>query len=103
MPEGAGDARPARAETRDKLIGSVASGRRWLAEVVSGRASIGEIATRECCSERRVSMVLSLAFLSPALVKAATDGRLPRGVGVSRLFDAPAEWDRQHQMLGLPI
>ncbi|MGD9714165.1 MAG: recombinase family protein [Thermomicrobiales bacterium] len=29
-------------------------------------------------------MTISLAFLSPALVKAALDGRLPRGIGVRR-------------------
>src|SRR5712692_2684578 len=29
-------------------------------------------------------------------------GRLPHGMGVARLADMPAEWSRQHQMLGLP-
>jgi site-specific DNA recombinase len=47
-------------------------------------------------------MTISLAFLAPSLVKAAIDGRLPRGVGVTRLFDLPAEWTKQHQILGLP-
>jgi hypothetical protein len=32
--------------------------------------------------------------------KAAVDGRLPRGIGVGRLFDAPVAWSRQQQMLG---
>jgi hypothetical protein len=27
--------------------------------------------------------------------------RLPRGIGVTRLRDAPVEWSRQHAMLGL--
>jgi hypothetical protein len=47
-------------------------------------------------------MTISLAFLAPDLVKAAIDGRLPYGLGVARLTDLPAEWSRQHQMLGLP-
>jgi hypothetical protein len=47
------------------------------------------------------TMTISLAFLAPSLVKAAVDGRLPRGIGVARLFDAPVAWSRQHQMLGL--
>jgi hypothetical protein len=47
-------------------------------------------------------MTLSLAFLAPDLVKAAIVGRLPHGMGVARLADMPAEWSRQHQMLGLP-
>jgi hypothetical protein len=46
-------------------------------------------------------MTLSLAFLAPDLVKAAVDGRLPHGMGVARLTDLPAEWSRQHLMLGL--
>jgi hypothetical protein len=46
-------------------------------------------------------MTISLAFLAPDLVKAAIDGRLPHGMGVARLCDLPAEWSRQHQMLGL--
>jgi hypothetical protein len=44
---------------------------------------------------------ISLAFLAADLVKAAIDGRLPHGMGVARLTDLPAEWSRQHQMLGL--
>jgi hypothetical protein len=46
-------------------------------------------------------MTVSLAFLAPELVKAGVEGRLPRGIGVTRLRDAPAEWSRQYTMLGL--
>ena len=46
-------------------------------------------------------MTISLAFLAPGLVNAAIEGRLPRGMGVARLCDMPAEWSRQLQMLGL--
>jgi site-specific DNA recombinase len=59
------------------------------------------IAHRENCSPRKVNMLISLAFLSPPLVKAALEGRLPRGVGVTRLCDMPSEWSRQHMALGL--
>ena len=44
---------------------------------------------------------ISLAFLAPDLVKAAIEGRLPRGIGVTRLRAAPVEWSRQTAMLGL--
>jgi hypothetical protein len=47
-------------------------------------------------------MTISLAFLAPNLVSAAIKGRLPRGIGVERLRDAPIEWSRQYAMLGLP-
>src|SRR5258706_12194201 len=46
-------------------------------------------------------MTISLAFLAPDLIKAAVEGRLPRGIGVERLRDAPAEWGRQFETLGL--
>jgi site-specific DNA recombinase len=62
---------PIRAESRTRLVAAIARGR------------------------------LSLAFLAPSLVKAAVEGRLPRGIGLARLIDAPAEWDQQHRMLGL--
>ena len=96
------DVRPIRSETRVALVTSIAFGRRWLDEVLTGNAAdVEQIAAREKCSARQVNMTISLAFLSPTLVKAAIDGRLPRGVGVARLRDAPAEWSRQHSMLGL--
>jgi hypothetical protein len=46
-------------------------------------------------------MTISLAFVAPALVKAALEGRLPRGIGVASLRDAPAQWSRQFERLGL--
>jgi hypothetical protein len=70
-------------------------------EIVTGAVSIDQIALREKCSVRHINMTVSLAFLAPGLVKAAAEGRLPRGIGVSRLFDPPAEWSRQFRMLGL--
>ena len=98
------DVRPIRSETRATLIAAIARGRRWLNELVKGSDVTPEtIARREDCSPRKVSMTISLAFLSPALVKAALEGRLPRGIGVTRLCDMPAEWSRQHRVLGLDL
>ena len=96
------DVRPIRSETRLALVTSIACGRRWLDEIITGAAAdVEQIAAREKCSVRQVNMTISLAFLSPTLVKAAIDGRLPRGIGIARLRDAPAEWSKQHAMLGL--
>ena len=53
------------------------------------------------CSVRQVTMTISLAFLAPDLVRAAVEGRPPRGIGVERLRDAPPEWSRQFEALGL--
>ena len=94
--------RPIRAEMRVALVTAIARGRRWLDELISGTAhDVDQIAAREKYSVRQVNMMISLAFLSPRLVNAAIDGRLPRGVGIARLRDASAEWSRQHAMLGL--
>ena len=96
------DVRPERTERRARLVNAIARGRRWLDEIVSGSITdIEQIAAREHCSVRQVNMTISLAFLAPDLVRAAVEGRLPRGIGVERLRDAPAEWSRQFEALGL--
>ncbi len=94
--------RPTRIERRARLVSAIARGRRWLDEIVSGSATdIQQIASRQKCSVRQVNMTISLAFLAPDLVRAAVEGRLPRGIGVERLRDAPVEWSRQFEALGL--
>src|SRR5262249_47476000 len=96
------DPRPIRAETRAKLITAIATGRRWLDELIAGTATnVEQIAQRETCSIRRVNRTITLAFLAPTLVQAAVDGRLPGGIGVASLRDFPVEWKRQHEILGL--
>jgi hypothetical protein len=96
------DVRPERFERRARPVSAIARGRRWLDDVVSSRVtSVAELCTREKCSVRQVNMTISLAFLAPNLVKAAVEGRLPRGIGVERLRDAPTEWHRQFEALGL--
>jgi hypothetical protein len=94
--------RPTRIERRARLVRAIARGRRWLDEIVSGAVTDAQqIAARQKCSLRQVSMTISLAFLAPDLVIAAVEGRLPRGIGVERLRDAPAEWSPQFEALGL--
>ena len=96
------DTRPIRSESRAVLITSIAQGRRWLDELIADPTlRVEGIARREGCTVRQVNMTLSLAFLAPDLVKAAIEGRLPRGLGVRRLRDLPSEWSRQNQVLGL--
>ena len=78
-----------KAERRTALIKSIARGRAWLDEIVSGTVSIEAIAARQKCSVRHVNTTISMAFIAPALVKAAVEGRLPRGIGIATLRDAP--------------
>jgi DNA invertase Pin-like site-specific DNA recombinase len=97
-----GDVQPEQFERRARLVGAIAKGRQWLDDVVSGRVTtVQEICIREKCSVRQVNMAISLAFLAPNLVKAAVEGRLPRGIGIEVLRDPPTEWAKQFEALGL--
>ncbi len=94
--------RAMRSETRSTLVRSIAVGRRWLNEIADGStASPDIIAAREGCSTRHVTKMMSLDFLATDLVKAAIEGRLPHGVGLTRLTGAPIEWSSQWAALGL--
>jgi site-specific DNA recombinase len=94
--------RPIRSENRALLVASIVRGRRWLKELLANPdTNVERIAARDGCSVRKVNMTISLSFLAPDLVTAAIEGRLPHGMGVARLCELPAEWSRQHRMLGL--
>ena len=85
-----------------RLVSAIARARRWLDEIVSGKAAgIEAIAARERLNERSAHMTLSLAFLAPHIVKAAVDGALPRGFGTSRLTDMPVSWAKQRKTAAL--
>jgi len=94
--------RPIRSDARERLIAAISQGRSWLDELVSGTSKdVTDIAARERRSVRWVNKRISLAFLAPSLVKAALDGKLPRGISHARLCDLPPEWSRQYRALGL--
>jgi len=90
-------------ERRATLVKSIARGRAWLDELIGTATSTEQIAVRNNCSVRHVNMTISLAFVAPTLVKAAIEGRLPRGVSAASLSDAPAEWSQQLKRLGLDL
>jgi site-specific DNA recombinase len=97
-------ARPIRPEARGKLLGYIAKGASWLEEILSDPAArIETIAAREGLHQRSARSILSLAFLAPDIVKGALAATLPRGFGVSRLIDLPANWAQQRIALGLPM
>ena len=94
--------RPMRTKARAVLIDALRDAHRWLDELTTdSNHTIESIAAREKKTERSIRMTMSLAFLSPALVKAAIDGRLPRGFGIKRLMDLPMAWSDQWSALGL--
>jgi hypothetical protein len=61
------------------------------------------IAAQEGVSERSVRNLLSLAFLATDIIKAAVEGRLPLGFGVSRLVNMPIDWEEQMRHLGYEL
>jgi site-specific DNA recombinase len=94
--------RPLPTSARLVLMKALRKAHRWLEELLTGpNQTIEAIAARESKSERSIRMTLSLAFLSPDLVKAAIEGRLPRGFGHTRLIDLPIAWSDQWAALGL--
>ena len=104
--QGANDAktyaRPMPANARAILIDALRDAHRWLDELLSDpRLTVESIASREGKSERSIRMTLSLALLAPEMVKAAVEGRLPRGFGLKRLVDLPMAWPDQWGALEL--
>ena len=94
--------RPMRAEARALLIDALRDAHCWQDELIRDPScTIASIAAREKKTERSIRMTMSLSFLSPALVKAATEGRLSRGFGVKRLMDLPMDCAHQWSALGL--
>jgi site-specific DNA recombinase len=93
--------RPIRAEARARLLEAIAKARLWVDEIVSGKVTGTDvIARREALSERSIRMTLNLAFLAPDVVKAAENGTLPHGLGLSDMTDLPMKWSDQREILG---
>jgi site-specific DNA recombinase len=104
VPQGAlrENVRPERPERRARLVSAIARGRQWLDELLTGSIlNVEQLAKRERCTVRQVNLTLSLAFLAPSLVRAAVEGRLPRGINIERLRDPDPTWATQFQDLGL--
>jgi site-specific DNA recombinase len=100
--DGNATARPMRAEARAILIDALRDAHRWLDELLSDpRLTLESLALREGKTDRSIRMSLSLAFLAPDIVKAAVEGRFPRGYGLKRLVDLPMAWPDQWRALGL--
>jgi hypothetical protein len=102
MANGKTSAKPMRANARAILLDALRHSHRWLDELLSDPLQTLEaLALREGKTDRSIRMILSLAFLAPNIVKAAVEGRLPRGFGLKRLVDLPIAWPDQWRALGL--
>jgi site-specific DNA recombinase len=99
-------AKPAmEAETREALLAAVAKARGWIDEIRLGRSgSFAEIAKREVQGERRIRLLVPLAFLSPRIVAAIVDGTAPMDLTVTSLARAlPYSWAEQEQRIGFSL
>ena len=82
--------------------GSLARGRTWFDELVTGRAlSLQALAERDGITRRYIRRLVGLAFLSPELVDAILQGRQPVALTTTRLteLDLPLDWADQHRLL----
>jgi site-specific DNA recombinase len=96
------DQRPIKTEVRTHIVRAVALGRRWLGELTSGKVGSTEfLALREDRSKRSIHMHLSLAFVAPDIIAALIEGKLPRGIGITKLVDLPYDWGAQRKVLGI--
>lgn len=89
-------------EVRARIIVAIAKARLCVDQLTRGEVTdIAAIAKREGRSPRSIRMTLSLAFLAPDIVKAAVEGSLPPGLGLTDLAELPADWAEQRSALGL--
>ena len=99
VTDGKTTARPMRANARAILLGALATPIAGWTNFCPIHASLWN---RSSCERVRPSVrsgFLSLAFLAPDIVKAAVEGRLPRGYGLKRLVDLPMAWPDQWRPL----
>jgi hypothetical protein len=88
-------------QNRERLAAAIARAHRWKAELRQG-ITLETIANRDGRSARNVRMMLTLAYLAPALTEAALDHRLPAGMTASALAQGlPLDWaDQRRWILG---
>jgi hypothetical protein len=89
------------------LMKAIARGHVWFEQLASGEvATIAEIARREKVTDRYVSSLLKLAFLSPEIVQAAMNGRVPQRLSAKRLTldcNLPLLWSEQGRALTVSL
>jgi len=87
-----------------ELIALVADARRWMRDLLEGRASSADEITRaEKLRKGAVSRILPLAWLAPDIAAAILEGRQPATLSANRLRDLPElplDWSAQRRLLG---
>ena len=81
---------------RDQLLRAIAKARRWIRDVACDATTFAAIARQERCCERHVRFLAPLAFLSPDVIAAIHDGRVPPELTISTLARClPKAWAAQ--------
>jgi hypothetical protein len=95
--------RPAATKADPTLLKEMIRAHRCFDELLTGKATIAELAEREGVDDRYISCVLPLAFLAPKIVEAITRGTQPADLNATKLvrrIDLALEWDAQKRQLG---
>ncbi|MGE3989176.1 recombinase family protein [Pseudorhodoplanes sp.] len=93
------DKRDHQAEPDSALIKAIARGFTWFEELATGRsATVTAIAARERVSDRYVSQMIELAFLSPRIIEATLTGTRVAQISTKNLvfdIEIPSAWSEQ--------
>jgi hypothetical protein len=94
---------PAAAKADPTLLKEIGRAYRCFDALLTGKASIAELARREGVDDRYISCVLPLAFLAPEIVEAITRGTQPVDLNATKLVrrvDLAHDWSAQKRQLG---
>lgn len=87
------------------LLRAVARSRRWVRNLICGRAgAVRELARQENIDARSLRRLLPLGFLSPRIVEAIAEGRQPPDLTIAHFIhhtDLPLLWRAQRDLLGI--
>ncbi len=84
------------------VISSLHLALEWNEEMTTGQStSMNELAQRSGVTQRYVSELIKLAWLSPDIIKAINQGNIPSSLSLAQLKKGfPLEWGQQQQSLG---
>jgi site-specific DNA recombinase len=95
--------RPVAARADPTLLKEIIRAHRCFDALLSGKASIAELAKSEGVDDRYISCVLPLAFLAPEIVESIVRGNQPADLNATKLVrrvDLALDWDSQKRQLG---
>jgi DNA invertase Pin-like site-specific DNA recombinase len=83
------------AERQDTLLTAIAKAKTWVDDLISGKASLDDIAKREGKVERHIRLLAPLAFASPTLISHVYEGRLANTTVTGLAQRMPYSWAKQ--------